>query len=79
MDLDYEYEPVADDSGDLAYNYENQHIFEPGKGMLGWAVDRLKTPLEKYVDLDNWESIDELQVLVRAGWWMYNQDKRDAG
>ena len=73
MDLNYEYESSADDSGDLTYSYENQHIFEPRKGMLGWAVDRLKKPLGKYVDLDSWESIEELQVLVRAGWWMYNQ------
>ena len=77
MDLDYEFEPAADDSGNLAYNYENQHIFEPGKGLLDWAVDRLKKPLGKYVDLDSWETIEELQVIVRAGWWMYNQDKHE--
>lgn len=77
MNLDYEYESPVDDSGDLAYNYENQHIFEPGKGMLGWAVDRLKKPLGRYVDLDFSENIEELQVIVRAGWWMYNQDKHE--
>ena len=79
MNLDCEDESVVDESIDLTYNYENQHIFEPGKGMLGWAVERLKKPLGKYVNLDSWETIEELQVLVRAGWWMYNQDKREAG
>lgn len=79
MDLNLKYEPVFDGAGNLAYNFENQHIFEPGKGMLSWAVEKLRNPLGKYIDFDGWETIEELQVLVRAGWWMYNQEKRGAG
>ena len=45
MNLDCEDESVVDESIDLTYNYENHHIFEPGKGMLGWAVERLKNLL----------------------------------
>lgn len=75
MKLDYEYEPAADDTASIAYNYDNQLIFEPDKGMLSLAVDRLRKPLKKYVDFDSWETIEELQVLVRTGWWMYNREE----
>lgn len=73
MDLDFDYEPVFDAFGDLAYHYENQIIFEPWKGILSRAVENLKKPLGDYVDLNAWETIEELQILVRAGWWMYNK------
>ena len=76
MDLDYN--PENNESCDLKYVYENQCVFEPGKGMIDWAVKRLKKPLGQYVDLDSWDSIDELQILVRAGWWKYNQEKKKA-
>ena len=77
MELDFEYEPVDDGIGDLAYHYENQQIFEPGKGMLSWAVAKLRKPIGKYVDLGTWETIEELQILVRTGWWMYNKNKHE--
>lgn len=51
LDLNHEYKPVAHDSGTLAYNYENQHIFEPSKGMLGWAVEKLKNLLRNLLIL----------------------------
>ncbi len=41
MDLDYE--PDESDGVDPAYMYQNEHIFEPEKGMLEWAVNSLKT------------------------------------
>ena len=72
MDLGYEYEPI-DDSADPDYNYPNQHIFEPEKGMLNWAISKLKVPLGCYIDFDSYASFAELQTLVNAGWWKYNQ------
>lgn len=56
-----------------SYNYQNQHVFEPEKGMKNWAVDSLKIPLGQYIDLNIWETIEELQVLVRAGWWFKHE------
>ena len=69
MLLDSEIKSV-DDSCEPAYNYPNQHIFEPGKGMLSWAIESLRKPLGEIVDFDSYSSIKELQVLVRAGWWV---------
>ena len=72
MNLDYEYESL-DDSADLNYNYPNQHIFEPEKGLLNWAISKLRTPLGCFIDFDSYDSLSELQTLVNAGWWKYNQ------
>lgn len=69
QEMNLDYDPEDTDYEDLNYNYQNQHIFEPEKGMLSWAINSLKTPLGQYIDLDSWETIEELQVLVRAGWW----------
>lgn len=74
MNFDCEYKPVVDESIDLEYVYENQQIFEPEKGMIHWAVERLKKPLGKYIEFDTWETIEELQVLVKAGWWIYHRN-----
>ncbi|MBO4531946.1 MAG: hypothetical protein J5767_15050 [Paludibacteraceae bacterium] len=73
MDYEHEYQMV-DDCAAQKYIYANQHIFEPEKGLVNWGVERLKEPLGQYIDLDDWETIDELQVIVRAGWWIYNQE-----
>ena len=71
MDLDYE--PDYTDYADPEYNYQNQQIFEEKYGLLNWSVECLKTPLGQYADLDNWETVKELQVLVRAAWWKAGQ------
>ena len=73
MDLDYE--PDESDGVDPAYMYQNEHIFEPEKEMLEWAVNSLKTPLGQYIDLDSRKTIEDLQVIVRAGWWVHGQEK----
>lgn len=72
MNLDYEYEPL-DDSVDFYYDYPNQHLFEPEKGLLSWAISKLKTPLGCFIDFDSYDNLTELQTLVNAGWWKYNQ------
>lgn len=69
QNMDLEYEIVDNNYEDYKYNYQNQIIFEPGKGLLSWAIESLKVPLGQYIDLDLCESIEELQVIVRAGWW----------
>ena len=76
MLLDYEY-TLLNDSADPQYIYPNQHIFEPEKGMLNWAVEALKVPLGSYIDFDSYGSLTELQTLVRAGWWKYNQKRKE--
>lgn len=73
MDMKNEYCLINDScSGD--YLYVNKHIYENRIEMLPWAIERLKNPLGKYVDFENWETLDELQVVVKAGWWKYNHE-----
>ena len=74
VDLEYDYEPI-NDSADYNYIYPNQLIFEPEKGLLEWAIGVIKNPLGNYVDFDSTETIEEIQVLVKAGWWKYGQKK----
>lgn len=57
---------------DSRYSYPNEHIFDYEKGGLNWAISRIKEPLGAIVNFDAIGSTNELQVLVRAGWWKYN-------
>ena len=77
QEMNLDYEPEDTDFEDLNYNYQNQQIFEPGKGMISWAADSLKMPLGQYIDLDLWETIEELQVLVNAGWWFKHEAEKE--
>lgn len=72
MDLHHEF-CATNDSPKSDYIYPNKFIFEPDKGMIDWAVNRLKEPLGHVVAFDEIENLSELRALVRAGWWRYRQ------